>query len=340
MSSNFRAKHAKDFKVSPPIKTIITLDRSLYGSTSNPLTNQGQPKSAFVFSWDFQSQLVELLTNPNVFGNVNKLVVNKDNPWSRYVPDPNDGGEILSSLWMNRTYDYFERNILNFSWDTHQIHPIIIYDDKTGTDSRQKYSSEPWMFCHAGIKRCYRNDPFNWRPLGYIPDLNFFSSAERRVIKGRKGGASTSHLNYMSAMEPIVASLETAMKGGFRAMQRIGNEFRMMQHHVVIAFVMGDSSSSTNLCSTFVSSKATRICRFCDVTFKDCDRHGIQCSFLKMDHLKNLSSNFFRSTNVHEKEYLTSISKQISVHICHNPWFDLDYGGTFGCNTNRHDAFI
>ena len=56
---------------------------------------------------------------------------------------------------MNKTYDYFENNVPNFSWETHQIHPIIIYGDKTGTDSRQRFSSEPWMFCHGGIKRMF-----------------------------------------------------------------------------------------------------------------------------------------------------------------------------------------
>ena len=83
------------------------------------MTNQGQQKSVNVFSWDFKSQLVEMLTNPDVFGDVNKLVVNKNDPWSRYLPNANDGGELLSSSWMNKTYDYFENNVSNFSWETH-----------------------------------------------------------------------------------------------------------------------------------------------------------------------------------------------------------------------------
>ena len=57
------------------------------------------------------------------------------------------------------------------------------------------------MFCHGGLKRACRNDPSNWRPLGYIPDLNFVSSAECQVVKGRKNGYSNSHRNYMAVME-------------------------------------------------------------------------------------------------------------------------------------------
>ena len=116
------------------------------------------------------------------------------------------------------------------------------------------------------------------------------------------------------------------MKTGFRALQRIGNEFRFMQHHVVIAFVMGDSLSNTNLCSTFLSSKAARICRFCDVNLKDSDRHDFHCSFIKLKHLKQVSSYFMKSNNLKEKEYLNLVAKSISMHISNNPWFDLDYG--------------
>ena len=105
-----------------------------------------------VFTWNFKSYLTEMLVNPMLFGDVDKLVVNRDgNKWLRYDPDPNDGGEILGSQWMQRTYDWFESNVDGFQWNTHQIHPIIIYGDKIGTNSRQRYSSKPWMFCHTGL---------------------------------------------------------------------------------------------------------------------------------------------------------------------------------------------
>ena len=264
--------------------------------------------------------------DPYIFGDINKLVVNPNDPWTRYIPNKNDGGEILSSSWMQNTYDKLETTIPNFSWETHRIHTIIIYGDKTGTDSRQRYAAEPWMFCHAGIKRQFRNDPTNWRPLGYIPDLHFSSSAYRRIIKGRKSGKSNSHQNYMLLMQEVIRSLEEVMFTGFDAYQRLGDTFRMMRHHVVVCFVMGDSLSNTTLCSTFMSSKSKRICRFCDVTLNECNNHGHRCNFLKMIHLKRLSARFFETNEKEEKEYLCAIHNQLSFYVSRNPWLNLDYG--------------
>ena len=160
---------------------------------------------------------------------------------------------------MQRTYDWFKANVEGFEWDTHRVHPIIIYGDKIGTNSRQRYSSEPWMFCHGGLKREHRNNPANWRPLGYMPDLDFGSSAKHRVMSGRKHGKSYSRIVYMKLMKEVVKSLKDCMgvNGSFKAFQRVGNEYRWMQHHVVVALVMGDSLSNSKLCGNYLSFNAS-----------------------------------------------------------------------------------
>jgi len=45
-----------------------------------------------------------------------------------------------------------------------------------------------------------------------------------------------------------------------------------------------------------------------------------------MEDICHLSKRFFDSNNKKEKRFLASIHKQLSLHVCENPWFELDYG--------------
>ena len=77
-----------------------------------------------------------MLTSPSIFGDPKKLVLNPNDPWSQYIPNANNGGEILGASWMQRMYDHFESVVPGFDWNTHWVHPIIIMGIKqVWTDS-------------------------------------------------------------------------------------------------------------------------------------------------------------------------------------------------------------
>ena len=47
--------------------------------------------------------------------------------------------------------------------------PISLYCDKTGTDSLQRHSLEPFMFTIANLDLSERESWENWRHLGFVP---------------------------------------------------------------------------------------------------------------------------------------------------------------------------
>ena len=53
--------------------------------------------------------------------------------------------------------------------DTHVYLPIITYQDKTGTDSYQRYPLEPCLFSVANLTYQDRQNRRSWRHLGFLP---------------------------------------------------------------------------------------------------------------------------------------------------------------------------
>ena len=340
---SFVGKMKKKFTLEPPKELLVGLDIELVKDKRNTkkdinkkISSLGSERVA-VFTFSFQRDFEEMINSKHYFGNLENLVVNSDDKWGRYIPNESDGGEILSADWMQRTYDKLEEEYPGFSWETDQIHPIIFYGDKIGTDARQRFSSEPWMWCHGGLKRSVRNQPNSWRPLAYLPDLNFTSSAWRRLLKGRTLGKSNSQRNYMGVMAAATLAWRKFVKKPFMGWMRKGNQFKYVRHHLVTAYVMGDSLSNTTLCNTYRSFKANRLSRFCDITLTGCSNPLVQCSHIKMDHVKRLLERFFRSQNNNqnannggadkqEERYYYNGLKDISIHASSNPWFSMDYG--------------
>ena len=225
----------KKFMVTKPTEMRVGLNVDLLNTNSinNNHMNitRRTRESTTVFNWSFEKQFRELILSPHIFGDLSKLVVNPEDPWTRYTRDPDDGGEILSSRWMQETYDKYKQ-MEDFSWETDQIHPIIFYGDKIGTDARQCYHSEPWMFCHAGIKREERNKSTTWRPMGYIPNINLNSSAWIRILQGQKYGRNNSHRNYMAVMSVAMESWKGVTTKPFMAWMRKGNTYKYSREKV------------------------------------------------------------------------------------------------------------
>ena len=80
------------------------------------------------------------------------------------------------------------------------LFPMVMYVDKTGTDQYCRYPLEPLIFTFANIKRELRNHPRAWRALGYIPDLETKSAAEKTYLRGKEKGITCDNYHQCLAM--------------------------------------------------------------------------------------------------------------------------------------------
>ena len=118
---SFVRRMKKKFILEPPKELLVGLDielvkdkRNRKKDTSSEISSIGRERVS-VFTFSFQRDFEEMINSKHYFGNLDNLVVNSDDKWGRYIPNANDGGEILSADWMQRTYDKIQEEYPGFS---------------------------------------------------------------------------------------------------------------------------------------------------------------------------------------------------------------------------------
>ena len=85
---------------------------------------------------------------------------------------------------------------------------------KTGTSVQQRHGLEPVMMTLSLFQEHIRNQPFRaWRPLGYIPDLDQGSKAEK-LLSSHPGQQGRKYRNYHACLGACLQSLEVLMRDG------------------------------------------------------------------------------------------------------------------------------
>jgi hypothetical protein len=130
-------------------------------------------------------QVFSLLEDEGIMGDISNLAVCHDNPFGRYHSPDSRLGEVNSGLWRyDRAYDKMMSDEPSITADgailPKCLNGVILYADKTGTSVQQRHGLEPVMMTLSLLQEHIRNQTFRaWRPLGYIPDLDQGSKAEK-----------------------------------------------------------------------------------------------------------------------------------------------------------------
>jgi hypothetical protein len=140
-----------------------------------------------VFFWNAKKAIIESLCCPRLYGDTDNLIVNDNDPFSKYIPhsSPNeDGCEILSGRVYQDTYNQVIQNP-----ETEYLAAYYMYLDKASSgDAQQRYNAEPVAIVCAYLKRLSRNMVKNWIMLGFIPDLELGSSAKKTKYRNTNSG--------------------------------------------------------------------------------------------------------------------------------------------------------
>ena len=118
-----------------------------------------------VISFDFKSELMELLNNTELMQKEN-LVHNSVDPFSSC---DNTDETLIGEIHTGKSYQNAVESLIT-NVDREFLVPIIMFIDATHIDGRGKLNLEPIVFSTSLFKRHIRNRPCSWRHLGFIPN--------------------------------------------------------------------------------------------------------------------------------------------------------------------------
>jgi hypothetical protein len=315
----------------PPLESVrVLLEKDRVDSLKptgkkKPMKFRDKPQMVSVFRFEIQHQIKSLLSEP-LFHNASNLVVNEQDPFGKYIPPNGVLDEIQSGAWYSRTYD----KILASHNDSEELPamvlPLKIYCDKTGVDPMmQRHSLEPVMFSFTIINRKMQNEcDKSWRHIGFIPDLDKYSKAEKKFSagKGRKGRPTR---NYHRCWEALLDPLIQLQKEGLTVFMRIGNLLRKVKAYFPVAIIMGDAKSNDMLCCRVAHYNQARMSRACYTSFEDCNSYRKQCSWVCQDEQKLLLEHCMEP-GASDNEDLEMALREVSTVRCYSSLFSMDFG--------------
>jgi hypothetical protein len=315
----------------PPLETVhVSLEKDRVETNMAARGKKKQkkyrdkPEAVSVFRFDVRHQIKSLLAEP-LFHDISNLVVNKEDPFGKYVPPNGVLDEIQSGAWYSRTYD----KILETHNDSDlpaMVLPLKIYCDKTGVDPMmQRHSLEPVMFSLTIINRSMQNQCDKaWRHIGFIPDLDKRSKSDKKFSggKGRKGRPTRNyHRCWFALFNPFIQ----LQKEGMTVYMRIGDMLRKVKAYFPIAVITGNAKSNDMLCCRVAHYNQARMSRACYTSFDECNDYQKRCEWVRQDEQKLLLEHCMEA-GASDDEDLEMALREVSTVRCYSSLFLLDFG--------------
>ena len=244
-----------------------------------------------VYIYPFLEQAQQLLDCRPIFQDTTLLITNPECPWLPYHHPPDQMvDDILTGSWYRDTLaDLGMQDITTFEcWVARGkpfLLPLVLYMDKTGTDTLCRYTLEPVIFSFAILRRELLVQSFAWKHLGFVPDQNRMSSAQHESQRKGKEGKGRSCRNYHNCLEPILRNLidlHATTDGRRRPVplrMTIGSESHVVSAYMPLAYVIGDNKSNDFLCGKIASHSLDnqRVCRSCNCPTEEADNPYYRC---------------------------------------------------------------
>ena len=268
--------------------------------------------------FDFISELFSLLNDTRLTGNMDKLDVNSDNPFTQYKPPDGHLGTFNSGAWYQNAWKYHCKR------PHHWMCPLIFGCDETLVGSHLgRASVTPLVFTLSIFSEEIRNTSRAWRPLGYVYDMHQHGKAMNNENPNKicKMKPEEKCSRYHTILKIILQDLvHIQQEGGIKGVAvTLGNvQKQNITIKVPVGMILGDMQGGDKHCASIVgySSNMARLCRACNVSGEESGDPLIQCKRMSMKKIKQYVIN-------DDKAILKSIS-QNNVYCA---WFDVDFGG-------------
>jgi hypothetical protein len=240
----------------------------------HPIKLEGGEK-VIVYRFDVKEKLARHLVSP-VYGDLSDLALpDADNCWSSF-PTTTDNSCLTRSRWYKDTCEVHREELLGGKT---LLHPLTIYIDKTGVDRIQKNALEPLVCTSSLLSAKAKRDPKNWFVLGYVPNLEVSSSANRKKRTSAKKFRSINCRDYHRCLEVLLQPLIELQQGKHSFLFRRGDQVARFKMLCPISTVLGDNLSQNKLCGKMSNTAAScvRMSRCCLTPHFDCDTLPHEC---------------------------------------------------------------
>ena len=334
----FLQQKKKEYKMKEPTCVDVPLANVHAGYpllVDNPnQIRRGKRDVASVVKFDFEGMVLDLLQDRGIFGNLDNLVVNGEDPFHPYVNTTGTLDEILDGRWYPETL--LEMVQEGMDMEKEFFMPIVLYMDKTGVDKNQRYGLEPVLLTFAFIRRHIRRTNRANRILGFVPDLELKSSAVKAVQRNRVATNSAAAANYHACLDVLLRQITETEEKGVYTYLRLGDKVKMVRLRFKVAFVIGDGKSGDMLCLRKGSNKsAKRLSRSCDIKQSDADNPFHECNFLTQSRVHSLVTRA-RATHIptdmspkvfeQDKKDAKAELLSIASHTVVNAFDGIDFG--------------
>ncbi len=213
--------------------------------------------------------------------------MNVQNPFGKYVPpNPDTNQELLAGQWYSRTWD---AKIADPAREFLLV--LELYLDKTGrTASLKSYCGKPVIMSTPLLNQACCQEASAWQLLGFIEDLDTYSSAKKSqqsVRKKEKGRTMHDYHNILRIILQELISIQQA--GGIFLYVNIGEEVCYVKVIHVLSFITGDAKSGDNLCCQFMGKNCKgRVPRLCMTPLGSLDDPMRECRLVRSTDLQTL----------------------------------------------------
>ncbi len=269
------------------------------------------PQVVQTTTFNFTNQLFTLISDQVLFGNLDNLDVNVDDPFGKYVPPNGLLSTVNSGQWYNTAYRH---KVKDPSKDF--MMPIIFACDETHLQKGGKAASWPLLFTTSILNQKSRNLPIAWRTLGYINDLSLIQSSAEDKNLSKELKAERLHAIFKTLLASIIEAQESGALDNIPI--TFGGVTKIVNLKVPVIFIIGDMQGGDKICCTtcHYSNKLHCLCRKCNVCGDESGDPLVQCKKISMVRMMQLV-----------KDNRQDILDDFNQYNVHNAWFDVSYGG-------------
>ncbi len=323
----------EQFPSPKPIPVTIDIETD---NRDSLLPNRKGRERATLIKYDVKQLILDKFGQIETFGDINNLVVDPGNRWGRFRPPVGRKDELRDGTVHQEMY---EKKNLTEGIDL--LFEVQLYMDDTGVTGNQRYGLTPVILTFGILKRevCFLTK--NVCVLGFIPDYDRKSSAQKASIRGRVKGRGRSCRTMHRLLGAILKDLDKAQKELSREFTwtRLGNELRRVRLHMPVICSIGDGKQQDLNATRYASHKnAKRICRFCRTSYMDADTPEVDCVEITIEEIRTLvlqsriiPAEGISADNALEVKVAAQTAKlhlkQICSHNSLNAFWYIDIGG-------------
>jgi hypothetical protein len=324
----------KKFPTARPIVNYVALETPYNRDPDNYVRHLRDQVEVITF--DFEEQMLDLLADNDIFGDLDNLVVNdgKEEKWLPYENINNTRYEVFDG-------DFYQVHARMQITDplTQFCFPWGFYMDRTESTIYQRYGVEPLMAFPLLANLSTRNRKSCSRVIALLPDLDAKSSAVKATNRGRQANKGMSLRNYHRCIEVALTSFKQAQqKGGVRAFLRLGSDVRERVLKIPVAFLLGDAKSQDAATGRYGGHNTNRMCRACKVTYQESNDPYHICEWVESKEFTELVDTILSNDpdiTPKQKKSATEALHKMSQHVVRSAFENLDFAGMpyglFGC---------